>query len=41
VEACPVGAIFLADDVPARWTGYVEENARFFEGGEGCLCHPA
>ena len=30
---CPVEAIFLEDDVPARWRGYVEKNARVREGG--------
>jgi hypothetical protein len=36
-----VGAIFLEEDVPAAWTGFIQENADFFKKGEGCLCHPA
>lgn len=32
---CPVEAIFDEDDLPARWTGYREINARFFAAGRG------
>jgi NAD-dependent dihydropyrimidine dehydrogenase PreA subunit len=27
---CPVQAIFYEDDVPDRWSGFTEDNARFF-----------
>ena len=27
---CPVEAIYDEDDLPARWQGYTEDNARFF-----------
>ena len=27
---CPVEAIYYEDDVPAKWTVYTEDNARFF-----------
>ena len=38
---CPVQAIYVEEDVPEPWKGYVEENAKFYESGKGCLCHPA
>lgn len=27
---CPVEAIFYEDDVPARWSSFTDDNARFF-----------
>jgi len=41
--ACPVAAIFIADEVPEKWASYTPLNAKFFEtfvkpkkgGGEG------
>jgi NAD-dependent dihydropyrimidine dehydrogenase PreA subunit len=28
---CPVEAIFYEDDVPERWSAYIQANAEFFE----------
>ncbi len=28
--ACPVQAIFLDEEVPERWKGFIRENAEFF-----------
>ena len=28
--ACPVEAIFYEDDVPAQWSAFTPDNARFF-----------
>ncbi len=28
-RVCPVDAIFLDDEVPEKWTGYIEKNAQF------------
>jgi NAD-dependent dihydropyrimidine dehydrogenase PreA subunit len=28
--ACPVEAIYYEDDLPAQWSLYLEDNARFF-----------
>lgn len=30
VAACPVEAIYLEADVPARWESYVEINAAYY-----------
>ncbi len=30
VPVCPVEAISYEDDVPARWVGFIDDNARFF-----------
>ena len=38
--ACPVAAIFIEDEVPEKWKGYIRENAEFFERHEACVCHP-
>ena len=38
---CPVSAIFLDVEVPAKWEGFIKKNAEFFERGEPCECHPA
>ena len=27
---CPVEAIYFEDDLPAQWSGFKEDNARFF-----------
>ncbi|MBI3654660.1 MAG: ferredoxin family protein [Acidobacteria bacterium] len=29
--ACPVSAIFYADEVPEKWRAYTRKNAAFFE----------
>ena len=29
---CPVEAIFEEDDVPSKWSNYIEKNAEFFQG---------
>jgi formate hydrogenlyase subunit 6/NADH:ubiquinone oxidoreductase subunit I len=31
VEACPVDAIFAADELPERWLQYTEINIGYFE----------
>ena len=33
VPECPVGAIFLDDDVPEAWKQSIRENAEFFNSG--------
>jgi ferredoxin len=33
VAACPVAAIYRADQVPEKWRASIEANARFFEDG--------
>ncbi len=33
-EACPVNAIFVIDEVPARWQGFIEKNAVFYRDME-------
>lgn len=33
VPECPVEAIFEEDDVPAKWTDYIELNATLAAGG--------
>ena len=30
VPACPVSAIFLAEDLPLQWKGYVQTNAEWY-----------
>lgn len=30
VPACPVVAIFIEQDVPAQWRGYIEKNRDYF-----------
>jgi ferredoxin len=30
VPACPVGAIFAEEKVPAKWQGFIAKNAEFF-----------
>ena len=30
LPACPVDAIFPADNVPAEWTNFTQANAQFF-----------
>jgi NAD-dependent dihydropyrimidine dehydrogenase PreA subunit len=30
VPACPVSAIFLAEDLPPQWKGYVQTNAEWY-----------
>ncbi len=30
VPACPVSAIFELDDLPGKWTAYVQTNAQYF-----------
>jgi NAD-dependent dihydropyrimidine dehydrogenase PreA subunit len=29
--ACPVSAIFLDSDVPAKWQSFISKNAAFFQ----------
>jgi len=31
VPACPVEAIFALDEVPEKWTNYIEINAKHFQ----------
>jgi ferredoxin len=31
VPVCPVSAIFLEADVPAKWQSYISKNAAFFK----------
>jgi ferredoxin len=31
VPACPVSAIFVEADVPAKWDSFVRKNAEFFK----------
>ena len=40
VAVCPVNAIFLDEEVPEKWEGFIKKNAEFFEKGEPCACHP-
>jgi ferredoxin len=28
---CPVDAIYIADEVPEKWKGFIEKNAAYFE----------
>jgi NAD-dependent dihydropyrimidine dehydrogenase PreA subunit len=30
VPVCPVSAIFLAEDLPLQWKGYVQTNAEWY-----------
>ncbi len=30
VPACPVAAIFIEQDVPTQWRGYIEKNRDYF-----------
>lgn len=32
VPACPVNAIYLADEVPDKWSAYIDLNARLAKG---------
>lgn len=34
VDVCPVGAIFTAESLPARWAHYAEVNRGYFEDRE-------
>ncbi len=31
VPACPVSAIFIEEDIPEQWTGYIQKNRDYFE----------
>jgi NAD-dependent dihydropyrimidine dehydrogenase PreA subunit len=33
ISACPMSAIFPADQVPTEWHGYIDKNRLFFEAG--------
>jgi NAD-dependent dihydropyrimidine dehydrogenase PreA subunit len=35
VEACPVDACFAEDQLPEKWAGFAEINARFFAEASG------
>lgn len=34
VDPCPVDAVFHEEEIPEKWTDYVEENKDFFTGKE-------
>ncbi len=34
VDPCPVDAIFHEDELPEKWSEYIEMNSEFFEGKE-------
>ena len=34
IDACPVVAIFPEDQVPEKWTSFIEKNTEAFTGGK-------